>query len=87
MRYTVTAFEMIDTVGGLLENVAEQQSVTTSGQAEKLAKEWTETGKYSSIYISYRHRDSSCYWNPAVGFEVVGKDWLSHFEEQGGNQE
>jgi hypothetical protein len=81
MRYTVCAFKMIETVGGPIEDMAPaiQQSVRTSTEAENLAKQWSEHDDYSSIYIYYvKKGDGACYWNPVVGFEPTGKDWLSH---------
>jgi hypothetical protein len=80
MKYTVCAFKMIDTAGGLIEDMAPaiQQTVRTSTAAEKLAEQWTNEEQYSSIYIHYNHKDSDCYYNPVVGFEPVGKDWITH---------
>jgi hypothetical protein len=82
MRYSVCASEEYETVAGLEERPLKPIDVRTSTEAEKLVKEMTSTGKYSSIYIHYQHTDSDCYWNPAVGFEPVGKDWIDYFQNQ-----
>ena len=80
MRYSVCAFETYETVVGPDERPLQPIDARTSDKAENIAKQMSETGKYSAIYIHYRHDNSDCYWNPTVGFEPVGKDWVSHFE-------
>lgn len=84
MRYSVCAFEEYETVAGMDEKPLQPIDAGTSDRAEKIAKEMTETGKYSTIYIHYSHRDSDCYWNPVVGFEPVGKDWITHLKSREG---
>jgi hypothetical protein len=83
MGYSVCAFEEYETVSGMMEEKPLQPvNARTSDDAEKIARTLFEEGKYSSIYIQHTHRDSPSYWNPAVGFEIVGKDWITHFENQ-----
>jgi hypothetical protein len=81
MRYSICAFEEYETVGGIIEErPLKPIEKRTSNEAEKLVKKMAESGKYSTIYIHYNHKDSDCYYNPIVGFEPVGKDWISHFD-------
>lgn len=81
-HYTVSAFKLIETEAGMIEDYApaKMERASTSTQAEKLATQWAQAGDYSSIYISYIKKPggSACYYNPASGFDSVGKDWNSH---------
>lgn len=80
-KYTVSALNEYETKYGMfVEDVAEQKSVHNEEQAVEVAKEMFDKGIYSSIYIEYAHHDSQCYYNPAVGHEPNGKDWVRHFE-------
>jgi hypothetical protein len=83
MKYTVTAFKMIDTAAGMIEDMspAAQETVGTQDKAQEIAISMAKSEKYSSVYVHYVHRDSDCYLNPVVGFEPTGKDWVSHYTQ------
>ncbi|MBJ6361553.1 hypothetical protein ACFOQM_09670 [Paenibacillus sp. GCM10012307] len=82
MRYSVCAFQEIETIAGPDERPIRPIDAGTSEKAEKIARELYKEGEYSSIYIHYTHPSSDCYWNPGVGFEPVAKNWLRHFEDE-----
>lgn len=82
-KYTVSAFkEFENQYGMMMSDIEKQEFVYDEEQAEKVAREMYEEGGYSAIYIEYAHTDSQCYYNPAVGHEVNGKDWIKHFENE-----
>ena len=80
-RFTVSAFKMVNTEAGPIEDQApaRQRTAPTSAESERIAEEWADDGEFSSIYISYiKKGEGACYWNPATGFDPVGRDWNSH---------
>lgn len=79
--YTVVGYaEYRTSMGTIEEEAIKLIDAKTSSQAKKIAKQLFKEGKYSSIYISYSHRDSSCYLNPIIGHEPVGKNWVSFLD-------
>jgi hypothetical protein len=82
-KYSVGAYKKYETVHGtVVEEQVKFVDAGSSSKAEKVAEELFKEGGYDSIYISFAHHDSSCYYNPAVGMESVGKDWIEHFEHK-----
>jgi hypothetical protein len=78
-NYSVCAFKKYETVAGVIEEEPMKPvNVRTTAEAEKIAKEMAATGKYNSIYIAWSKGDNSGHWNPVVGFEVAGKDWITY---------
>lgn len=78
-NYSVCAFKEYETVGGMIEEEPMMPiDFRTTDEAEAKALEMAKTDKYSSIYIGWSNGDNAGYWNPVVGFEPVGKDWITH---------
>lgn len=78
MIYVTPVVEVM-TVSGLLPEELQPEVCYTLEQAEKKAKDLYETGKYTSVFIQGH---SGAYYNPRLGYEPTGKDWISHFENQ-----
>ncbi len=81
MSYAVGAYkEFENKYGMILEEQVKFVDASDEVQAEKVAKDLFNKGGYSSIYISYNHPESTCYYNPIVGHNPTGDNWVKYFE-------
>lgn len=80
MKLSICAFKQYETAAGFIaEEAVPPVDAANSAAAEKIARKLFETGEYSSIYI--QHHEGG-YYNPSVGYEPVGKNWVTHFENE-----
>ncbi|MEI2280702.1 hypothetical protein [Paenibacillus polysaccharolyticus] len=79
VKYTVLAFERRMTDVGVKTVEAERVARHTPESAESLARQFSKTGNYVTVHISFYDEGEEGYLNPSGQYSGMAEDWVDYY--------